>query len=328
MGGRRLLRAVLALALVAAGSASARPAGALDVVATLPELGGIVAEIGGARVSVRTLTRGTENMHSVRARPSDLVAIKRADALVRVGLWLEAAWLSPLVMKARNPVLQGDAPGSIVVSEGWEPMQVPAELSRRQGDVHPRGNPHMTLDPRAGAHIADRVLEGLARLDPEGREEFERRHAALVARMDEAAERWTELRERLAGRKVVVYHQEFDYLLEYLGVVTVGTVEPRPGIPPSPGQVTELVNRMRSEEVSVILTAAWSNNRTVRGIADRTDAVVLELPAYTGGAPWATDWIATLDGIVTRLADALGASAPEVGGPEEEAREDRRAAQR
>ena len=304
------MRTSLVLALLFALLSSARASGAaelpLKVVTTIPDLADLAREIGGDRVDVQSIAKGTMNVHAVPLKPSSLVAVNRADVFVQMGLSLEHTYVPGLLMKARNPAIQPGKPGFVNCSEGWEALDVPETLSRSQGaDLHPLGNPHFNLDPRGGRHMADRILAGLTAVDPEGAESYRARHAAWVERYDAAKRRWDALGKRLARKRVVVYHEDFTYFLRYHGLDVVGTLEPKPGVPPTPRHLGTIVDRMREQDVRVVLTAKWSNNKSVRFVAEKTGALVVEGPVLVDGVPGADSWIEMMDVLHDRLAAAL-----------------------
>ena len=305
---RRALAALPAALLLLSFASSPSPsaAGPLKVVTTIPDLADAAREIGGPRVEVRSLSKGTENLHAVPVKPSMIVALSRADLFVQMGLSLECSWVPELLRAARNKRVQPGAAGFASCSEGWEAIEVPVELTRREGDLHPEGNPHFNIDPRAGRHVALRVFEALVRVDPQGRELYEERRDAYLERLEAAEARWKALGRRLAGRKIAVYHLEYNYLALYHGMDVAISIEPKPGIPPTAADVARTVRTMKEKGVEVIVSARWSNNRTVRSIAEKTGARVLELPNQVGGASWAGSWIAMMDGIHERLLEAYG----------------------
>jgi ABC-type Zn uptake system ZnuABC Zn-binding protein ZnuA len=277
----------------------------LRVVTTLPDLKDLVERIGGDRVTVTALCRGRENIHAVSAKPSHLVALNRADMFVQIGLSLESSFIPNLLLTARNERIRAGSPGFINCSDGWESIEVPADLSRRGGDLHPQGNPHMNLCPGGGKHMAQRILEGLEAVDPDGREVYRSNHSAWLKELAPFEERWTAMSASWKGRKVVMYHQEFNYLAHDYGIDIVGTVEVKPGIPPTPNHVASLIETMQRDSVSAILTAGWSNNSTVREIAERTGARVIELPNMCGGHSGTESWIQMMDFTHQQLEKAL-----------------------
>jgi len=300
---------ILALAALSVCSFLAPTAQAekkLAVVATIPDLADLARQIGGDRVDVLSLAKGTENVHRVALRPSGLVAVGRAELFLQVGLSLEHAFVPGLLEAARNSRLEPGKPGLVTVSDGFEALDVPADVSRSDAaDVHPMGNPHMNLSPAAGRHMAGRVLAGLIGVDPEGKDVYTANHRRYLEALTEAEARWAKLGERLKAKKIVVYHREFSYFAAAYGMEVVGEVEPKPGVPPTPSHLAGLVKVIQEHDVCAVLTAGWSNDRNVRFLGERTDAVALELPTMVGGNKRATSWIALMDEWHERLADVL-----------------------
>src|SRR6185436_19983988 len=123
----------------------------LNVVATVPNFGAIAEEVGGDKVKVTSIARGTEDAHFVDARPSYIRVLNQADVLVEGGAELEIGWLPPLVNGARNARILSDAPGHVVLGKHLRLLEVPADpIDRSMGDIHPLGNPHFWLDPENG----------------------------------------------------------------------------------------------------------------------------------------------------------------------------------
>lgn len=301
----------LLLLFVASAFAPARAGDRLKVVASIPDLADLLNEIGGERVDVSSLAKGRENLHAVVARPSHLVAMSRADAFFEVGLSLETAFVPGLLEGCGNPKVRPGGSGFFNCSEGWAAIQVPTTLSRQGGDLHPQGNPHMNLSPRGGRALADRVLAGLVALEPQSKEYFETRHADFVKRLDAAQARWNEMAAQWKGRKIVEYHQEYNYFADAYGIEIVANLEVKPGIPPTPNHLAEVIDLMKSEKCDVIVTAQWSQNSFVTRVAEAADAKVVELPNMCGGMKGAETWISMMDLMHERLAEAFGTLVPE-----------------
>ncbi len=308
----RIVALVVAFVLAAlSASASEREAGAkLKVVATIPDLADIVREVGGERVEVSSIAKGKENLHNVIARPSHLVALSKADALVQVGLSMEMGFIPGLLEGCGNPQVRPGGKGFINASDGWQPIQVPAVLSRQGGDLHPQGNPHMNIDPRAGRHFATRVAEGLIALAPEWKAEFETRRDAYFARLEKAEKRWAQFAGEWRGKKLVVYHQEYNYLADVYGLEIVANLEVKPGIQPTPNHLAQVIETMKREQCAVIATALWSKNDFVARVAEATEAKVVELPNMCGGIPGTETWIGMMELVHERLAAAFGTATP------------------
>src|SRR5207249_10567713 len=165
---------ILGLATVLSGTLPAQAK--LNVVATLPDYGSIAQAIGGDKVKVTSIARGTEDQHFVDARPSFVRVLNQADVLIEGGAELEVGWLPPLVNGARNDKILSDAPGHVILSRGIRLLEVPnGPVDRSMGDVHPFGNPHYSLDPANGKVIAGELTEAFRRLDAANAGYFEER---------------------------------------------------------------------------------------------------------------------------------------------------------
>jgi zinc/manganese transport system substrate-binding protein len=283
----------------------ALPAAAqLRVVATFPDLADIVKQIGGARVQVSALARPQDDFHLVTPRPSMALELSRAKLFVRVGMDLDL-WADDLLTAARNAAILRGASGYVDCSVGARKLEVPTgRVDPSMGDIHIYGNPHYLFDP-ANAKIAARnILEGLRRVDPANAQEYQRRYEAFVQRVDEHLNRWHQILAPYKGTLVVAYHKSLPYFLQRFGLQELATVEPKPGIPPSPGYLREVIARMKNTGCKVILIEHFRPRRFPDAIARETGAKVVVLPAAVG-AEGTTDYFSMIDAIVNRIAAAL-----------------------
>ncbi len=299
---RALVVIALVLTLVPSG---AEAASKVRVVATIPDLKALTEAVGGDLVDVDTLARGTQNAHEVEIKPSLMLKLRRADALVLNGLELDV-WADLLVQGSNNANVVRGAPGVIDASRGIPVLEVPSvRVDRSMGDVHPLGNPHYTLDPGMAPIITRNIADGLARIAPEHRAAFERNREAFLARLEENIARWTKMLEPLRGAKVVVYHPQWIYFLHRFGLEEAGWVEDRPGIPPSPGHLTRLIRKMKDDRIRVLIFAAWNDRQLAARIAEEAGAKPLLLAPMVGGVKGADTYMAVFDHNVTALAQAL-----------------------
>src|SRR2546426_11984559 len=124
------------------------------------------------------------------------------------------------------------------------------------GDVHPLGNPHFSLDPGLGPIITQNIVDGLSRLWADDRPAFERSRQAFLERLAREMERWNKILEPVRGAKVVAYHPDVIYFLTRFGLVQVGTLEDRPGIPPSPQHLVQIIRQMKADRKSTRLNSS------------------------------------------------------------------------
>ena len=283
----------------------ALPAAAqVRVVATFPDLADIVKQIGGARVQVSALARPQDDFHLVTPRPSMALELSRAKLFVRVGMDLDL-WADDLLTAARNAAILRGASGYVDCSVGVKKLEVPTgRVDPSMGDVHIYGNPHYLFDP-ANAKIAARnILEGLKRVDPANTQEYQRGYDAFVARIDEQLKRWQQVLAPYKGMMVVEYHKNLSYFLQRFGLQQLATLEPKPGIPPTPSHLREVVARMKNAGCKVILIEHYRARRFADSVARETGARVVVLPLAVG-IEGNTDYFRMIDAIVNRIAGAL-----------------------
>ena len=267
----------------------------IRVVATIPDLADIARNIGGDLLEIKSLATGVENIHAVPMKPSFATLLNRADVVVLLGLEAEHAFLPALLEAARNPKILPSAPGYIDCSVYITPLEVPTRIDRALGDVHPAGNPHFNLDPVSGKAMAQAIADGLARNYPEHAAILKKNLAAYLATLDAAIARWQREAAPLRGVKLVSYHPDLIYFAERFGMESVGTIEIRPGVDPTPSHIVELEERMRREGVKLVVRELHFPANLAQTIAQRTGATLVELPAMVGGVPEARDYVSFID---------------------------------
>jgi zinc/manganese transport system substrate-binding protein len=306
-----LMRRILLFMLAAAAGwgsldvSVARAADKLRVVASITDLKALTEAVGGDLVEVDSLARSTQNAHDLEARPSLMIKVRRADALVLNGLDLDD-WADVVAQGANNPNVIVGAPGRIDASRGILVLEVPrTRIDRSMGDVHPSGNPHYTLDPGMAAPVTQNILEGLARLAPQHRAAFERNRQQFLARLDEAMSRWNKLLEPYKGAPVIVNHNMWVYFLTRFGLTQAGSIEERPGIPPGPSHLVKLVNQMKENRVKVIVAEPWGDLKLVQRVAQEAGAQPAVLASSVGAFKGTDTYIDWVDSNVKMLAQAL-----------------------
>jgi ABC-type Zn uptake system ZnuABC Zn-binding protein ZnuA len=291
---RRILISVLFIAGALAGFRSPLEAQQIRVIATIPDLADITKQIGKDLVNVESLTRGVEFMHAVPVKPSFVPRLNRADILVEMGMDLEISWLPSLLEVANNRRILPGQPGNIDCSAGITVLEVPRTVDRSEGDVHPKGNPHYNVDPVNGRIIARNVAEGLARNYPQHRAAFEKNLAAYLTELDKAIARWQSMAAPLKGVKIVTYHQDWSYFANRFGLQSVGMIELKPGIEPTPNHLVALAQKMQEEKAQVIIYGPQSD-RYPRQLASQTGAAVVRLQSTAGALPETDTYIKFVD---------------------------------
>jgi len=303
---RRLIAVLLLAVLAAAGTQPAADAAAkLRVIATIPDLKALTEAVGGDLVEVESLARGNQNPHDLEVRPSLMVKLRRADAVIVNGLELDQ-WADAVIRGANNAAVVPGSPGYIDASRGVPVIDVPTtRVDRSMGDVHPYGNPHYTLDPGLAPTVTQSIVEGLARLAPEHRATFERQRQAFVARLEPALGRWQTALAPLKDARIVVYHNNLGYFFKRFGLTQLGTIEDRPGIPPSPAHLARLVREMKETRTRVVIVLeSWSDQKLAGRLAEETGARVAIINTKLGTFSGPEAYISSVDANVTALAQA------------------------
>jgi zinc/manganese transport system substrate-binding protein len=282
----------------------------LRVVTTTEDLAAIAREVGGPLVEVESLTRGFQDPHFLEARPSLMLKASRADLFIQVGLDLEAGWASALLVGARNPAIQPGSPGYLDASRQIQALEVPtAPVDRSQGDVHPFGNPHYWLDPENGKIIAQTIAQHLVALLPNQSQIVYQREKAFIQKLDEDIARWKDRVEPYRGAKVVTYHNSWTYFARRFGLEVVGYVEPKPGIPPSPAHINQLIALMKRDKVKLILMEPYFSRSIPDLLSRETGAKVLALPPSVDGAEGVKTYFDLFDYLMHQLATVFSEGA-------------------
>jgi zinc/manganese transport system substrate-binding protein len=297
----RLLTVAAALFTVLPGA----PAKKLNVVATTPDLAAIAKFIGGDAVDVKALAKPTEDSHFVDAKPSHIVTLNRADALIEGGAELEIGWLPPLLESARNDKIASGAPGRIVANVGVRMLEIPATFDRAKGDVHALGNPHYLVDPVNAKLAATQIAEHFSQLSPESAAMFKANLAKFNSTADAKMAEWQKLLAPFKGAKIITYHKDFTYFAERFGLVVDETLEPKPGIAPSPAHLAEVITKMKNDKVKVILVQSFQNRKTAETVARQTGAEVLDVSQQPGAIKGTDTYFDLMDYIVKTLAAGL-----------------------
>jgi len=203
---------------------------------------------------------------------------------------------------SRNPRIQSGESGYLDASEGIKRLEVPQSVDRSMGDVHPHGNPHYWLDPENAKIVATSIASRLSELAPESAAYFQQNLNAFDAKIDERLTQWKERLAPYAGEKLISYHKSWTYLAERFGFKIAGELEPKPGVPPSPGHLKDVVNLINAEKIKVILNENIYKDDAARYVAGKTGAHVVNAPISVGGEKAADDYFSLMDTIIEDIA--------------------------
>lgn len=296
------MKKIMVIVLTAAAWLLAQPASAaLKVFACEPEWGALAQELAGEKASVFSATTALQDPHHIQAKPSLIARVRNADLVVCTGSELEIGWLPPLMRQSGNANIQPGAPGYLEASQLVQRLEIPKVLDRSLGDIHPGGNPHIQLDPRNIAKVAQVLGERLAQLDPANAALYRARTADFLKRWNAAIGRWEREGAPLKGLTIVVYHKNMAYLNNWLGMRDVGSLEPKPGVPPTTAHLADLVERMRAAPARLIVYMSYNSPQAAEFLSERTRIPAVMLPFTVGGSDRAKDLFGLFDDILARL---------------------------
>ena len=273
----------------------------LSVLATVPEWGALVQELGGEKVKVYTATNALQDPHHVEAKPSLIARARTADLVVATGAELEVGWLPLIVQQAGNPKVQPGRPGYFEAAAFVPLLGKPTRLDRAEGDVHPQGDPHIQTDARNIARVAGPLAAKMAELDPPNAAYYQARFKAFGDRWTAALARWEREAAPLKGVPIVVQHKAFTYLIDWLGMKEIAALEPKPGLEPTTAHLASVLETLQRTPAKMVLRAAYQSDRASQWIAERAKIKAVVLPFTVGGTDGAKDLFGLFDDTIQRL---------------------------
>jgi ABC-type Zn uptake system ZnuABC Zn-binding protein ZnuA len=295
---------ILLIALVMTQAADAR----LNVVVTTPDIGSIAQAVGGELIELSVLVKPREDPHFVEPKPSLILKLNRADVLIEGGGELEAGWLPSLISKTRNAKIAPGSAGRIKANDGISMLEVPTELDRSKGDIHAAGNPHFLADPGNAVICARKLADALAKIDPASAEAYQANAGKFVTQLEAKIQVWEKQLASCRGECVVAYHNSWIYFGKRFGFEIDLFLEPKPGIPPTPGHLADILAKMKQRNAHVIMVDPYLDRRTAESVASRTGAEVVDVSHFPGGVKGTEEgYIVLMDHNVNALAKAFAA---------------------
>ena len=298
------MKRFLATGLLLLGLAAPAARAALNVLTCEPEWAALTQELAGELAEVSSATTALQDPHRIEARPSLLAKARRADLLICTGAELETGWLPLLQREAGNGRIQPGQPGYFEAARYARIIERPTSIDRAQGDVHASGNPHLHLDPRNIARVAEALATRLAQLDPANGAIYGQRAADFQSRWTAAMACWEQAGAPLKGTAVVVHHRNWSYLVDWLGLTVLGELEPKPGMEPTASHLAELLETLKATPAKMVLRAAYESPKASAWLAGRANIPAVELPYTVGGSPGAKDLFGLFDDTLARLLQA------------------------
>jgi zinc/manganese transport system substrate-binding protein len=276
----------------------------LQVFACEPEWASLAEELGGEHVDVYAATSGLQDPHHIQARPSLIAKIRDANMLACTGADVEAGWLPLLLQRASNANIQRGKPGYFMATSFVRLLGIPSQIDRSQGDVHAAGNPHIQTNPANILPVAKAMTSRLISLDAANAAYYQERFDIFEKRWKTALKKWKKLLRPLKNTPIVVHHDSWVYLQDWLDLNNLATLEDKPGIPPSSGDLANILALMKTSPAKMILRAAYQSGKAAQWLSEKTAIPIVVLPFTVGGNEHAVDLFSLYDNSFELLLEA------------------------
>ena len=251
----------------------------INIFACESEWAELSKELGGSLVSTFSATNVGQDPHYIQARPSLIAKIRKADLLVCTGAGLETGWLPVLLRKSGNSKVQPGQKGFFMATDTVKLLDKPTVLDRSMGDIHAAGNPHIQLDPRRMRIVAKKLSQRLQQIDPEHSKEYAENLANFKTRWDQAIKRWKEEIRDIQGKNIIVQHNSWVYLQQWLKLNKVAELEPKPGVPPGSSHLSALLKRVKKSPVDLIIYSSYQDPKAATWLSEKTGIKAVAIPS-------------------------------------------------
>lgn len=277
----------------------------LTVVTTTAELADITEQIGKNHTKVIPLVIKNWDIHHVEPRPSMVIQVKKADLVIRNGMSLDI-WFDSILSVAKNSKVFSGEKGYVDASLNIKKLEVPTgPTNQSMGDVHKQGNPHYMLDPRNVLIVAKTIRDGLIENDPSNRKDYQDNYNDFVSRYQKNLDQWAIKIQKLKQKKAITYHKTWVYFFNYSQMQLAGTLEPVPGIPPTPVHIANLSKSMANKGVDIILLSPYYSDKEAKILASSTGTPIISLPTSVEiGSKQYGSYTQMMDTVITKLVEA------------------------
>ena len=277
----------------------------LEIVTTTADLKSLVEVVGGELVHVTSLLPPNQDPHAFEPKLSDRQALQKAQLVVRVGLDHDI-WLDNILKDVKNPDLQRGGNGYVDTSVGIAVLEAKSlSLAPATGHDHGAGNPHYWLDPLNAESITGAIEEGLIRLDTSHAEDYALNRDRFIVELKNRVKIWSDRLVPYRSNPIVVYHNSWPYLARRFRLKTIGYIEPKTGVPPSPTHLSELVRLIREQKVAVVIKEPYESDNITRYLNRTNGSKTLTLAASVGAVPEAKDYFSLFDYNVEQLIEGF-----------------------
>ena len=269
-----------------------------------PEWQSLAKEIGQDKVESFSATKASQNPHYIRAKPSLLSKIRKADLLICSGSDLEIGWLPVLLDKGSKIVQPGNI-GHLMASNYVKRIEKPKVLDRSQGDIHPDGNPHIHLDPHNIEIVALEITKRLKLIDSNNSDYYQKNYEKFIKKWQVAIDNWEEKISDLQNLKIIAYHKNFSYLLNWIGIKDVILIEAKPGIAPTISHLEKILSNLKEAPADFIIKTPYDPNDGPNWVANKADISITTLPYTVGGNNEVVDLFSLFDSTINLMTKSI-----------------------
>jgi len=275
----------------------------LQVATTTEDLRQLVEVVGGERVQVFSIAKGTQDPHEVDPKPSFIVKLRNVSLFVAHGLDLETSWVEPLIQGSRNSKIKFGQTGYFELAPLLEPIEASTgPVSRAEGDVHPLGNPHFHLDPLRLGRGALLLSERMGQFQTADRDFFKKRAEDFNKKMIAKTEEWDKRIQKTGVTEFVSFHKTFSYFAIRFKLKNTLRLEPKPGIPPTAKHLIDVVTQTKERHIKVVLIENYFDDAIKNKILGMNPELkIYHTPVSIGGSPEVTTHEQLFEGLVKSI---------------------------
>jgi zinc/manganese transport system substrate-binding protein/zinc transport system substrate-binding protein len=276
----------------------------LQVVTTTTDLRSLAEAVGGHKIVAISLVPPNMDAEEYQPKPQDILRLKQARLVVRVGLDYDL-WVDRLLAQAGRPDISRGGPAYVDASFAIAVLELRGmSVGPGDGHAHGSGNPHYWLDPKNAETITANILETLSRIDPANAATYEANRQAFLTRLNAKLAEWESRLSAIKSMPMVAYHNSWPYFARRFRLDVIGFIETKPGVPPSPSHLATIVRDMQTRGARIVVREPHEPERDVAFVAGRAGAQVVTLAASVGALPRADDYISLFDVNIEALTSA------------------------
>ena len=264
-----MLSSVLALFLVACSQDKqndVKESHEMKIVTSFYPVYSMVKAVSGDLNDVRMI-QSSSGIHSYEPSANDIAAIYDADVFVYHSHTLEswAGSLDPSLQKSKVKVLEASEGMTLDRVSGLEDIEVGKGVDEKS-----LYDPHTWLDPEKVAEEAQIIADKLSELDSENKEIYQSNAKKFIDQAHELTNKYKPIFDKVEQRTFVTQHTAFSYLAKRFDLNQLGIAGISPDQEPSPRQLTEIQEFVKTYKVKTIFTESNASSKVAETLIKST----------------------------------------------------------